>query len=617
MLRMFFRRIRPGQLIVLVFLGIILLGAGLLCLPAAARSGRPTPFLTSLFTATSATCVTGLIRVDTGTHWTMFGQVVILLLIQVGGLGFMTIACLFFFALRRRIGLRQRMVLAQALGSDTYSGIVSLVRNILRGTAAVEGVGALILFFRFLPEFGIGRALWYGVFHSVSAFCNAGFDVLADVDAGGSLCRYVTDPVVNFTIMALIIIGGLGFAVWGDIRHHRRFSRLSVYSRLVVIITTVLIFGGAYALIMGAIAPKGGSIKLNQLVNTPKEFQDKELNVLVTGVDRSSTGDLSAGAANDSNVNDGMTDMILYVHFNNETGELKMLQIPRDTMVTTDASVSGNYRINGVAKTQGSDNNNNMAALCELVADQYKIPIDGYITIRLEMLTELVDLFGGVEINVPVDVDYSAIGQGSSVIHAGYQTLDGAAMEFLLRARKVYPDGDIGRLNMQRQFYAALFRKLKSIGNIWDVARLTPAVLNYMETDLNASTLISFAVSMLKIDSNKIMIAQMPVISGPQYQGQALLYPARQEDADLLNQYFRENTGPVDASQLNLCDNVIDLSGYSATDPNIQVMGGLMSEADDAQKNNNRDGSNQVTDVMENDSATTTSESESTSEPAA
>ena len=386
---------------------------------------------------------------------------------------------------------------------------------------------------------------------------------------------------------------------------------------LITLLVIVLIFGGAYALIMGAIAPKGGSIKLNQLVNTPKEFQDKELNVLVTGVDRSSTGDLSAGAANDSNVNDGMTDMILYVHFNNETGELKMLQIPRDTMVTTDTSVSGNYRINGVAKTQGSDNNNNMAALCELVADQYKIPIDGYITIRLEMLTELVDLFGGVEINVPVDVDYSAIGQGSSVIHAGYQTLDGAAMEFLLRARKVYPDGDIGRLNMQRQFYAALFRKLKSIGNIWDVAKLTPAVLNYMETDLNASTLISFAISMLKIDSNKIMIAQMPVISGPQYQGQALLYPARQEDADLLNQYFRENTGPVDASQLNLCDNVIDLSGYSATDPNIQVMGGLMSEADDAQKNNNLDGSNQVSDVMENDSATTTSESESTSEPAA
>ena len=386
---------------------------------------------------------------------------------------------------------------------------------------------------------------------------------------------------------------------------------------LITLLVIALIFGGAFALIMGAITPAGGNIKLNQLINTPKEFQGKEFNILVTGVDRSSTGDLSAGAANDSNVNDGMTDMILYVHFNNETGEMKMLQIPRDTMVTTDASVSGNYRINGVAKTQGSDGNNNMAALCELVADQYKLPIDGFVTIRLEMLTELVDLFGGVEINVPVDVDYAALGLGDSVIHAGYQTLNGASMEFLLRARKIYPDGDIGRLNMQRQFYAALFRKLKSIGNIWDVAKLTPAVLNYMETDLNASTLISFAVSMLKIDSNKIMIAQMPRIRGRQYQGQALLYPARQEDAKIMNDLVRENTGPVDASQLNLCDNVVDLSGYSATDPNIQVMGGLMSEADDAQKNNNRDGSNQVTDVMENDSATTTSESESTSEPAA
>ena len=379
---------------------------------------------------------------------------------------------------------------------------------------------------------------------------------------------------------------------------------------LITLLVIVLIFGGAYALIMGAIAPQGGSIKLNQLVNTPKEFQDDELNILVTGVDRSSTGNLAAGSSNDSDVNDGMTDMILYVHFNNKTGELKMLQIPRDTMVTTDASVSGNYRINGVAKTQGSDNNNNMAALCELVADQYKIPIDGYVTIRLEMLTELVDLFGGIEIYVPQDMDY----QGSH-ISQGYQTLKGDACEFLLRARHIYNNGDLGRLNMQRQFYAALFRRLKSIDNVFDVARLTPAVLNYMETDLSASKLVSFAVSMLKIDSSKIMICQMPVFSGPKYQGQALLYAARQADADLLNEYFRENTGPVDASQLNLCDNVIDTSGLTASDPNIQVLGGLMSEADDAQKNDNIDGSNQVQDVMANEPAV--SESESTSEPAA
>ena len=383
---------------------------------------------------------------------------------------------------------------------------------------------------------------------------------------------------------------------------------------LITLLVIALIFGGAFALIMGAITPEGGNIKLNQLINTPKEFQGKEFNVLVTGVDRSSTGALAAGSANDSNVNDGMTDMILYVHFNNETGEMKMLQIPRDTMVTTDTSVSGNYRINGVAKTQGSDSNNNMAALCELVANQYQIHIDGFITIRLEMLTELVDLFGGVEIYVPREMDY----QGSH-LNQGYQTLKGDACEFLLRARHIYPDGDIGRLNMQRQFYAALFRKLKSIGNIWDVAKLTPAVLNYMETNLSASNLVSFAISMLKIDSSKIMICQMPVISGPKYNEQSLLYPARQADADLLNQYFRENTGPVDASALNLCDNAVDVSGYAATDPNIQWMGSLMSEADQAQKDENLDGSNQVTDVMASEPAAG-SESESTeaeSQPAA
>ena len=393
---------------------------------------------------------------------------------------------------------------------------------------------------------------------------------------------------------------------------------------LITLLVIALIFGGAFALIMGAITPAGGNIKLNQLINTPKEFQGKEFNILVTGVDRSSTGDLSAGAANDSNVNDGMTDMILYVHFNNETGEMKMLQIPRDTMVTTDTSVSGNFRINGVAKTQGSDSNNNMAALCELIADQYKLPIDGFITIRLEMLTELVDLFGGVEINVPVDVDYAALGLGDSVIHAGYQTLNGASMEFLLRARKIYPDGDIGRLNMQRQFYAALFRKLKSIGNIWDVAKLTPAVLNYMETSLSASKLVSFAVSMLKIDSSKIMICQMPVKMAGKYNGESVVYPARQEDADILNQYFRENTGFVDASELQLCDDAsvlgFDLSGYTATDANVQYMGQLNQEAADAQQNQNLDGSHTVeyVDSESTDTADSSSNStESESQPAA
>ena len=365
---------------------------------------------------------------------------------------------------------------------------------------------------------------------------------------------------------------------------------------LITLLVIALIFGGAFALIMGAITPAGGNIKLNQLINTPKEFQGKELNFLMVGIDRSSQK--KGDDLNDAGVDDGNTDMILYVHFNNETGEMKMLQIPRDTMVTTDRSVSGNYRINNIAKTQAADSNSmNMAALCTQVSNMYQLPIDGYMTIRLEMLVQLVDTFGGIELYVPQEMDYKG-----SHLDQGYQTLNGDACEFLLRTRHIYPNGDIGRLNMQRQFYAALFRKLKSIGNIWDVARLTPAVLNYMETSLSASQLVSFAVSMLKIDSSKIMICQMPIKMAGKYNGQAVVYPARQEDADLLNQYFRENTGFVDASELQLCDDAsvlgFDLSGYTATDPNIQQMGGLMSEADDAQKNDNLDGSNVVTDVM-------------------
>lgn len=387
---------------------------------------------------------------------------------------------------------------------------------------------------------------------------------------------------------------------------------------LITLLVIALIFGGAFALIMGAIAPEGGNIKLNQLINTPKEFQGKELNFLMVGIDRSSQKE--GDDLNDAGVDDGNTDMILYVHFNNETGEMKMLQIPRDTMVTTDRSVSGNYRINNIAKTQAADSNSmNMAALCTQVSNMYQLPIDGYMTIRLEMLVQLVDTFGGIELYVPQEMDYKG-----SHLDQGYQTLNGDACEFLLRTRHIYNNGDIGRLNMQRQFYSALFRRLKSIGNIWDVAKLTPAVLNYMETSLSASQLVSFAVSMLKIDSSKIMICQMPIKMAGKYNGQAVVYPARQEDADILNQYFRENTGFVDASELQLCDDAsvlgFDLSGYTATDPNVQYMGQLNQEAADAQQNQNLDGSHTVeyVDSESTDTADSSSDStESESQPAA
>lgn len=232
------------QMIVLTFLAIILLGGLLLSLPISSRSGQWTSYLSSVFTATSATCVTGLTLFDTYTYWTGFGQAVILILIQVGGLGFMTIASMFFLLANRRIGMRQRVLMAQSLGIDQLSGIVKLVNHVLVRTAIVEGVGALILTIRFSLLVPFDRALWWGVFHSVSAFCNAGFDVVGAVDVGGSLIPFVGDWVVNLTIMALITVGGLGFFVWEDVLSKRSFRKMTVYTKMVLIISAILALGG-------------------------------------------------------------------------------------------------------------------------------------------------------------------------------------------------------------------------------------------------------------------------------------------------------------------------------------------------------------------------------------
>lgn len=243
-LRRLFSRISPMQMIVLTFMAIILLGGLLLSLPISSRSGQWTSYLSSVFTATSATCVTGLTLFDTYTYWTGFGQAVILILIQVGGLGFMTIASLFFLLANRRIGLRQRVLMAQSLGIDQLSGIVKLVHHVLVRTAIVEGMGALILTIRFSLLVPFDRALWWGVFHSVSAFCNAGFDVVGAVDVGGSLIPFVGDWVVNFTIIALITVGGLGFFVWEDVLSKRSFRKTTVYTKMVLIISAILALGG-------------------------------------------------------------------------------------------------------------------------------------------------------------------------------------------------------------------------------------------------------------------------------------------------------------------------------------------------------------------------------------
>lgn len=240
------RNLNPARIVVVSFGIIILTGTLLLMLPWASRDGRSTDLITCLFTATSASCVTGLILVDTWTHWTLFGQLVILAMIQLGGLGFMTVITTVSFALRRRIGLSERLIMVSTLNLNDMDGVVRMVRHTLMGTLVIEGAGAVILTLCFLPEFGLAGGLWRGIFHAVSAFCNAGFDLLGSKGEFTSLITYNGNPVVLLTILCLIVIGGLGFFVWEDlIRNWRTPRRLSLYSKLVILMTGALILGGA------------------------------------------------------------------------------------------------------------------------------------------------------------------------------------------------------------------------------------------------------------------------------------------------------------------------------------------------------------------------------------
>lgn len=238
------RPMSATRLIALCFLGIILAGTALLMLPVSSRNGCSCPFLPALFTATSATCVTGLTPFDTWTQWSGFGQAVLLCLIEVGGLGFMSAATLVIFLFRRKVGLRQRMIMAQALSLNEMDGVVRLQRTVLVGSLSFQAAGALILTGWFWPQYGFARALRWGVFHSVSAFCNAGFDIFGVLEPGTSLQLFQNDPVVLLTLGALVTIGGLGFLVWQDVAEKRRFKDLSVYSRLVLSATGILIVAG-------------------------------------------------------------------------------------------------------------------------------------------------------------------------------------------------------------------------------------------------------------------------------------------------------------------------------------------------------------------------------------
>lgn len=238
------KALSPTKIIAIAFALIILLGALLLTLPIASRSGVSCGFRPALFTATSATCVTGLVLYDTWTQWSGFGQIVIISLIEIGGLGFMSAASLVFFLFRRKVGLKQRMVMAQALSVSDMEGVVRLQKLVLVGSLSIQGIGALILFAHFLPEYGLWTSVKWGVFHSISAFCNAGFDIFGCINPGASLIEFNSDPVVLLTLGGLVTVGGLGFLVWEEICSLRKLRKLSVYTRLVLIMTgAVLLLG--------------------------------------------------------------------------------------------------------------------------------------------------------------------------------------------------------------------------------------------------------------------------------------------------------------------------------------------------------------------------------------
>lgn len=246
------QRMSPMKLLLSGYCLIILLGTLLLALPFATTGPGGTPITDCFFTATSATCVTGLIRFDTATHWTLFGQLVILAMIQIGGVGFMTVAIVIMAFTKRKITLSQRSTMQSSISAPQIGGIVRMSKFILLGTLFIEGTGAVLLAVDFIPRFGLGKGIYYSVFHSISAFCNAGFDLMgSETGKFSSLTGLADSWYVNIVIMLLIIIGGLGFFVWHDVIEKRfRFRRFSLQSKMVLSISAGLVFLGAVVLLL-------------------------------------------------------------------------------------------------------------------------------------------------------------------------------------------------------------------------------------------------------------------------------------------------------------------------------------------------------------------------------
>ena len=245
-------KMEPTQIMVIGFAIVILIGAILLSMPISTQNGESIGFLDALFTSTSAVCVTGLIAVDTSTYWSFFGQLIIITLIQIGGLGFMTVTTLFSLIIKKRINLKERLLIQESLNQIDLSGLVKLTRYILLTTFFIEGTGALLLSTVFIPQFGILNGIWYSIFHAISAFCNAGFDLMGVVSGPfSSLTYYVNNFTITITISLLIILGGIGFPVILDVIRNKKLSKLTIHSKVVLFSTIVLIaFGMLFILLL-------------------------------------------------------------------------------------------------------------------------------------------------------------------------------------------------------------------------------------------------------------------------------------------------------------------------------------------------------------------------------
>lgn len=362
---------------------------------------------------------------------------------------------------------------------------------------------------------------------------------------------------------------------------------LAVTLAVVAVISGVVIYAASMVnKVEENIKPEENAASLVEEIQTLEEYKGDVVNILVCGIDYE-----EGRAYSSDGTNDGMTDMILYCQFDIKGGALRMLQIPRNSLVATKGRkvnlsngktyAVSNYQINSVALSNGG----NIAALAEVIYDQYKLPIDYYVTIDMQALVEMVDNFGGIEVYIPHDMSFAG-----SALKQGYRNLDGSSAEFFVRCRhgEGYSNSDIDRLNMQRYFYAGLFKRVRSMGITDVLSQLDLVFRNYIHTDMDLTTIAKMLVSFTRIDSANIMLAQTPVFMGvpnvgktDSFDGYSCVVPDAGSIAELLNTYFRNYTGPVSAEELNLVTSDWP-HGTASTSANVQFVGQLDKESDDA-----------------------------------